>query len=67
MPCRYTRGGVSIDLRSQVLNTEGNPIPGLYGAGEVTDNKLMGNDPVAAGITFGRLCAQSVLEDLQQK
>ena len=63
----HTRGGVSIDLRSQVLNTEGNPIPGLYGAGEVTDNKLMGNDPVAAGITFGRLCAQSVLEDLQQK
>lgn len=61
----HTRGGVSIDLRSQVLNTEGTPIAGLYGAGEVTDNKLMGNDPVAAGITFGRLCAQSVLEDIK--
>ena len=63
----HTRGGVSIDLRSQVLDLKGNPIPGLYGAGEVTDNKLMGNDPVAAGITFGRLCAQSVLEDLQSQ
>lgn len=61
----HTRGGVTINLRSQVLDTEGHSIPGLYGAGEVTDNKLMGNDPVAAGITFGRLCAQSVLEDLQ--
>ncbi len=61
----HTRGGLTINLRSQVLNTAGEPILGLYGAGEVTDNKLMGNDPVAVGVTFGKLTAQSVLEDLQ--
>lgn len=61
----HTRGGLSIDLGGHVLNTDGNVIEGLYAAGEVTDNKLLGNDPVAAGVTFGRLAAQSALEDLK--
>ena len=61
----HTRGGVSIDLSGHVLNTAGEAIEGLYAAGEVTDNKLLGNDPVAAGATFGRLTALAVLDDLK--
>ena len=30
----FTFGGLRIDTRGQVLDTEGNPIPGLYAAGE---------------------------------
>lgn len=61
----HTRGGVSIDLDGHVLDTAGEVIPGLYAAGEVTDNKLLGNDPVAAGVTFGRLTAETVLNELK--
>ena len=60
----HTRGGLSINQRGQVLREDGSAIEGLYAAGEVTDNKLLGSDPVAAGFTFGRLTAGSVLEDL---
>ncbi len=63
----HTRGGLSIDLDGHVLDTNGNVIPGLYAAGEVTDNKLLGNDPVAVGVTFGRLTAQAVLKDLAEE
>lgn len=62
----HTRGGLTIDLNGRVLDTDGKAIPGLYAAGEVTDNKLLGNDPVAAGVTFGRLTAGTVLTDLGQ-
>ncbi len=63
----HTRGGLSIDLDGRVLDTNGDAIPGLYAAGEVTDNKLLGNDPVAVGVTFGRLTAQTVLNDLSEE
>ena len=61
----HTRGGLTIDLRGQVLDTAGAPISGLYAAGEVTDNGMKGTDPVAVGFTFGRLAAKSLLEDAQ--
>lgn len=64
----HTRGGLSIDLDGRVLDTNGDAIPGLYARpGEVTDNKLLGNDPVAVGVTFGRLTAQTVLNDLSEE
>jgi hypothetical protein len=33
---RKTLGGLQTDLSGRVLNTSGNPVPGLYAAGEVT-------------------------------
>lgn len=33
---RKTLGGLQTDLSGRVLNTAGNPVPGLYAAGEVT-------------------------------
>ena len=33
---RKSMGGISVDLRCQVLSSEGKPIPGLYAVGEVT-------------------------------
>ncbi|WP_289356360.1 flavocytochrome c [Paenibacillus sp. S-12] len=58
----HTMGGVVINKTTQVLNEKGQPIPGLFAAGEVTGvihgkNRLGGN-AVADAITFGRIAGQ---------
>ena len=60
-------GGQLINPQTQVLDTEGNPIPGLYAAGEVTGG-LRGTQRVDGtglgdSFTFGRI-AGNVLADL---
>lgn len=55
----HTMGGVEINEAAQVLNTEGNVIPGLYAAGEITGgihgaNRLGGN-ALADIIVYGRI------------
>lgn len=54
----HTMGGLDINLQAQVLDQEGNVIPGLYAAGEVTGgihgkNRLGGNALVDIHV-FGR-------------
>ncbi len=54
----YTMGGVKINNNTEVLNTAGEAIPGLYAAGEVTgglhgQNRIGGNS-VAEIVIFGR-------------
>lgn len=60
----YCMGGVAIDTEGQVLNAEGNPIIGLYAAGEVTGgvhgkNRLGGNSLLECAV-FGRKIGQSL-------
>lgn len=55
----HTMGGVKINTKAQVLDTDGNPIPGLYAAGEVTGgihgtNRLGGN-ALTDTVVFGRI------------
>ena len=62
----HTMGGVKINTAAQVINTEGQPIPGLFAAGEVTGgvhggNRLGGN-AVADIVIFGRIAAESALD-----
>ncbi|BFH66728.1 MAG: flavocytochrome c [Paenibacillus dendritiformis] len=54
----YTMGGVKINTNTEVLNKDGQPIPGLFAAGELTgglhgQNRIGGNS-VAEIIIFGR-------------
>lgn len=35
----HTMGGIKINSRAEVVNKNGNPVPGLYAAGEVTGFK----------------------------
>ena len=61
----HTMGGLKIDPSAQVLDTEGNPIAGLFAAGEVTGgvhgaNRLGGN-AVADIVVFGRIAAASAI------
>ncbi len=62
----HTMGGVQINTSAQVIDTEGNVIPGLWAAGEVTGgihagNRLGGN-AVADALTFGRIAGTNVAE-----
>lgn len=55
----HTMGGLEINTNAEVISTEGNVIPGLFAAGEVTGgvhgaNRLGGN-AVADIVVFGRI------------
>ena len=55
----HTMGGLKINVNTEVLDTEGNVIEGLFAAGEVTggihgENRLGGN-AIADCMTYGRL------------
>lgn len=64
----HTMGGIEINVNTEVLDTEGNVIPGLYAAGEVTGgihggNRLGGNaivDTVVNGKIAGQQAANRV-------
>jgi tricarballylate dehydrogenase len=53
-----------------VLDTEGNPIPGLYAAGELVGGIFYHNYPGGSGLTsgavFGKLAGTSAAEDIAE-
>ena len=58
----HTMAGVAINSKAQVLDADGNAIPGLYAAGEVTGgvhgaNRLGGN-ALCDIIVFGRIAGK---------
>ncbi len=62
----HTMGGVRINKDAQVLNKKGEPIPGLFAAGEVTggihgSNRLGGN-AIADVMVFGHKAGQSIMK-----
>merc|ERR1719267_215430 len=65
----YCMGGLEIDANSNVVNTAGKPIQGLYAAGEIAggvhgNNRLGGNsllDCVVFGRVSGKHCARYLL------
>ena len=63
----HTMGGIVVDTERHVLDAEGNAIPGLYAAGEVTGgihggNRLGGNAIVEIFVS-GRTAAKAVTAD----
>ena len=62
----HTMGGVEVNTKSEVIDKDGNPIPGLYAAGEVTGgvhgaNRLGGN-AITDIVVFGRNAAKNASE-----
>ena len=59
----HTMGGLEINTDAQVLDVDGNVIPGLYAAGEVTGGIHAGNrvggNALPDIIVFGRIAGQS--------
>ena len=65
----HTMGGLVVDIDRHVLDTNGNAIPGLYAAGEVTGgihggNRLGGNAIVEIFVS-GRTAAKAITADNQ--
>lgn len=61
----HTMGGVKINTSCEVINTDGEVIPGLFAAGEVTGgihgaNRIGGN-AVADIVVFGRIAGESAV------
>lgn len=54
----YTMGGIHITPETEVLDTNGHEIPGLYAAGEVSGglhgNNRIGGNSIAETVVFGR-------------
>lgn len=62
----HTMGGVHIDTDARVIDKDGNPIPGLFAAGEVVGgvhggNRLGGN-AVADVVVFGKIASESAVD-----
>jgi urocanate reductase len=62
----HTMGGVQINEKAQVIDTNGNVIPGLFAAGEVTGgihgtNRLGGN-ALTDTVVFGRIAGNGASE-----
>jgi len=66
----HTMGGLKINSEAEVLSADGNKIPGLFAAGEVTGgvhgaNRLGGN-AVADFVVFGRIAGKQAASYLAQ-
>ena len=63
----FTFGGLRINTRAQVLDTEDAPIPGLYAAGELVGGLFYHNYPggsgLMAGAVFGKIAGASAARD----
>ena len=63
----FTFGGLRIDSRGQVLDTEDAQIPGLYAAGELVGGLFYVNYPGGAGLmagaVFGRLAGANAAQE----
>lgn len=62
-----TIGGLRINPKSQVLNTAGNPIPGLYAAGATTAHihaqYYAAGGSTSGAFTFGRIAGQQMVTE----
>ena len=59
----FTFGGIKVDSGARVLNAEGEPIPGLYAAGEIIGTyyrNYAGATSVLKGLVFGRIAGADV-------
>jgi tricarballylate dehydrogenase len=64
----FTFGGLRVNTRAGVLDTEDRPIPGLFAAGELVGGLFYENYPggsgLMAGAVFGKLAGESAAADV---
>ncbi|GAA6237405.1 flavocytochrome c [Apilactobacillus micheneri] len=67
----YTMGGIKVNAKTQVLNSNNQPVKGLFAGGEVAgglhgDNRIGGNS-IAETVIFGRQAGQQVFKYIDEK
>lgn len=61
-----TIGGLKIDAEARVINTSGDPILGLYAAGDITGEvSTNGRDTLVPAIAFGLVAAENAVANLE--
>lgn len=67
----YTMGGIAINHKTEVLNEAGDPIKGLYAAGEIVGglhgNNRIGGNSIAETVIFGRQAGEQVFNYVNTK
>lgn len=66
----FTYGGVKTDLYARVLSTNDVPIPGLWGAGEMTGlfyNEYPPATSCLRSMTFGRIAGVEIANKLDRR
>jgi tricarballylate dehydrogenase len=67
----FTFGGVRIDTDARVIDTEGEPIPGLFACGELVGGLFYFNYPGGSGLTngsvFGRIAGRGAGTSAQRQ
>lgn len=66
----FTFGGLKTTERGEVVDRDGNPMPGLYAAGEITGlyySNYTGSTSVLRGATFGRICGANAARAVVEK
>ena len=69
--CHYMMGGIPIDLDGAVLDEKGNPVQGLYAAGECSCISIHGANRLGCNslvdlVVFGRRAGKLIDRDLQK-
>ncbi|HCO52732.1 MAG TPA: flavocytochrome c, partial [Sutterellaceae bacterium] len=63
----HTMGGVAINSHAQVMDRRGQPIPGLYAAGEVSGGvhgtNRVGGNAVAEIFTIGKMAGENAAKN----
>lgn len=63
----HTMGGVVIDVDTHVLNKEGNIIPGLYAAGEITGGihgtNRVGGNAIPDALVYGKIAGKNAVNN----
>merc|ERR1712070_619387 len=64
----YCMGGLEVDVNSLVLDQKGNPMPGLYAAGEVAGgihgNNRLGGNSLLDCVVFGRVAGRHAAKEM---
>jgi tricarballylate dehydrogenase len=62
----FTYGGLRIDTEARVIDTTGQPMPGLYATGEIAGGFFFHNYPAGSGLVrgavFGRIAGRSAAD-----
>lgn len=67
----FSFGGLHVSPEGKVLNKEGNPLPGLFAAGEMVGGVFYGNYPGGSGLmsgaVFGKMAGSSAADYVRDK
>lgn len=60
-----TFGGIHTNVNTEVYNTEGEIVPGMYAVGECAQEGLNGLNPMTVNLVFGKICGENAATYIQ--